>query len=62
MLMRCKTKANESKFIYTSSDLRIGSLRIIFPVAENTALATAGPTIGAPISPILPCLALLGTR
>src|SRR5215472_1045234 len=39
----------------------IGSLRIRFPVAANTALATAGARGGTPVSPMPPGSALLGT-
>ena len=56
------TNSDESKFIYTRSSLRIGSLRTRLPVAAKTAFATAGPMTGVQVSPILPCLALLATR
>src|SRR6516164_2154646 len=39
----------------------IGSLRIRFPVAANTALATAGARGGTPVSPMPPGSRLLGT-
>ena len=39
----------------------IGSLRIRFPVAANTALATAGARGGTPVSPMPPGSPLLGT-
>src|ERR1700741_3023980 len=47
--------------LHTASIIRIGSVRIRFPVAANIALAIAGAVHGTPGSPIPPDFSLFST-
>ena len=55
-----KTEQADARF-YTASLIRIGNLRARFPVAANTAFATAGATGGTGGSPTPIGCSVLGT-
>src|SRR6476620_11307080 len=57
------SEEGEPKWVlHIASVIRIGSLRIRFAVAANTAFAIAGAVHGTPGSPIPPDFSLLSTR